>query len=139
MAETALGADQLVKLHVGDHGFKYIDENAADIPDYINLGQCRVYDFPLEDITVAGQEFLNPDRLRQYTERLPRQKGRPPRVILRPYGEDAIAVADGHHTIAGARARGDTHIRAKWMEDDPTEDAFGTTHWNARKAEPKQT
>lgn len=120
--------------HVGDHGFSYIDEHAADIPDYINLGHCRVHDFPLSDITVAGQEFLNPDKLRQYTRQLPRVRGKPPKVILRPYGDNDIAVADGHHTIAGARARGDTHIRARWMDDDPTEDAYGDTHWNARTA-----
>ena len=117
---------------VGSHGFRYIDENVTDIPDYINVGHLRAADVPISDITVAGQPYLNRAKVEEYARQPPEHHGRKPKVILRPYGESDIAVVDGHHTIAGRRLRGDTHVRALWLDDDPTDGMY--EGWNARKA-----
>jgi hypothetical protein len=117
---------------VGSHGFRYIDENVTDIPDYINLGHLRAVDVQLSNITVAGQPYLNMATVEEYARQPPAHHGRKPKVILRPYGENDIAVVNGHHAIASRRLRGDTHVRALWLEDDPTDGMY--EGWNARKA-----
>ena len=99
---------------VRNHGFRHVDESMVIIPDHVHLGRLPAYNFPLSKITVASQPMVDPDLVRQYRDEPPKRK----RIIVRPYNAGHLAVADGHHAIAAARARGDTHIRARWMGED---------------------
>jgi hypothetical protein len=99
---------------VTDHGFRVVDENMAILPDHVHLGRLPALDIDLDEITVASQPVLDPDLVRAYAENPPKRK----RILLRSYwGGDEVAVADGHHAIAAARLRGETSIRARWIDD----------------------
>lgn len=96
---------------VTNHGFRHVDENAATLPD-VHLGRLPAVTVPLDEVTVASQHHLHPGLVEEYTKQKPARK----RILLRPYG-DGIAVADGHHAVAAARARGEKTIRGRWIED----------------------
>ena len=82
----------------GQHGFTHVDPEAGYIPDYVNLRRLAHTEVSLKDITVASQPSLNPELVRKYRDEPPKRK-----VLLRQYGDD-IAVVNGHHSIAAARA-----------------------------------
>jgi hypothetical protein len=99
---------------VRNHGFEHIDPRATEIPDHvISLAKLPQVDVPLHAITVAAQSRVDPDLVEHYRQHPPR----PGTVIVRPYGDDAYAVVDGHHSIIGHRLRGDQMIKARLLDD----------------------
>jgi hypothetical protein len=94
------------------HGFDHYDPEAGEIPDHVDLRRLEHVTVPLDEIRVASERHLDPTLVRRYQDKPPRRK-----PVLRPYGDDSVAVVDGHHTIAAARARGETDIKARWMDE----------------------
>jgi len=93
-----------------EYGFLYVNEAAGEIEDHIDLNNLTVLVVDLNEIVCATQPTFNLKLAQKYATT-------PPKTfpVLCEHDDD-IAVFDGHHTIIGARLRGDKTITCLWAE-----------------------